>query len=227
MWINSLSIDGLYVNDLFADQEDGVCLLRIIDQLQPGMVAFGSKRVTLEPKNRIKKIENTNYAVSLCKELGLSMVNVGGVDICDGNKKLILAVMWQLMRKYTLGVLDSLAAKAGTGAVNEEMIVAWANARVAATGKSHRLRNLKDTSSSSGLFFLALVSAMDSRAVEQENVTPGVTAADKESNAKYAISCARKVGALVFLTFEDIVETKSKMIMTFLSGLWSVDMARN
>lgn len=101
MWINSLAIEGVYVQDLFADQDTGVCLLKIIDLLSPGAVSY--KRVTLEPKNRIKKIENTNYAVQLCKELGLSMVNVGGVDICDGNKKLILAVMWQLMRKYTLG----------------------------------------------------------------------------------------------------------------------------
>ena len=30
--------------------------------------------------------------------MDLVLVNIGGVDIVDGNKKLILAVMWQLMR---------------------------------------------------------------------------------------------------------------------------------
>ena len=98
--------------------------------------------------------------------------------------------------------------------------------QVTSIGKPHRLRNLKDTSSSNSLFFLSLVEAIDARAVDPAIITPGVSVTDKDSNAKYAISCARKVGALVFLTFEDIVETKSKMIMTLLSSLWTIDMER-
>lgn len=43
---------------------------------------------------------------------------------------------------------------------------------------------------------------------------------DQLMNAKYVISTARKIGALVFLTPEDIVEVKSKMVMTFVSSLW-------
>jgi hypothetical protein len=41
-------------------------------------------------------------------------------------------------------------------------------------------------------------------------------------NAKYAISIARKLGASIFLTWEDIKEVKSKMLMTFLAGLYDV-----
>ena len=52
----------------------------------------------MEPKSRFKEVENGNYAVDLCKMLKFSMVNVGGLDIVDGNKKLILAIIWQLMR---------------------------------------------------------------------------------------------------------------------------------
>jgi plastin-1 len=44
-------------------------------------------------------------------------------------------------------------------------------------------------------------------------------------NAKYVISCARKVGATVFLTPEDIVEVKSKMIVTFVASLWTAELA--
>lgn len=45
-------------------------------------------------------------------------------------------------------------------------------------------------------------------------------------NAKYAISCSRKIGACVFLTPEDIVEVKSKMIMTFVAELWAAFFVR-
>ncbi len=52
------------------------------------------------------------------------------------------------------------------------------------------------------------------------------TEEDQMLNAKYAISCSRKIGACVFLTPEDIVEVKSKMIMTFVAELWAAFFVR-
>ncbi len=43
-----------------------------------------------------------------------------------------------------------------------------------------------------------------------------------ENNAKYAISIARKLGATVFLIWEDIKDVKQKMIMTFVAALMEV-----
>lgn len=36
MWVNSLEIENLYLNDLFADLTDGIGLLKIMDRIQPG-----------------------------------------------------------------------------------------------------------------------------------------------------------------------------------------------
>lgn len=38
MWINSLNIDGLYINNLFSDCQDGVALIKVIEKVQPGIV---------------------------------------------------------------------------------------------------------------------------------------------------------------------------------------------
>lgn len=43
---------------------------------------------------------------SYCQLMRLTVVNVGGLDIIDGNRKLILAIMWQLMRRHTLNLLQ-------------------------------------------------------------------------------------------------------------------------
>jgi plastin-1 len=40
MWINSLNIDGVYVNNLFGDLDDGVVILKIIDEIRPGTVEW-------------------------------------------------------------------------------------------------------------------------------------------------------------------------------------------
>jgi plastin-1 len=183
-----------------------------------------SLRVNLNTTSKFKKVENCNYAVNIGKEIHLSLVNIGGVDIFDKNKKLILAVIWQLMRKYTLLVLAQLAAHQGISEVSEEHVIAWANQKVATSGRTSSMRNFKDQSLKSGTFLLDLVNAIEARAVNWDLVTAGSTDEERLSNAKYAISTARKVGACVFLTPEDIVEVKSKMIMTFVSGLWITDL---
>lgn len=128
------------------------------------------------------------------------------------------------LRRYTLLVLAQLASHSGVTEVTEEQVINWANQKVAASGKSSSMRNFKDQSLKTGTFFLDLVNAIEPRAVNWELVTPGSTEEECLSNAKYSISIARKIGACVFLTPEDIVEVKSKMLMTYVSGLWATDL---
>ena len=46
---------------------------------------------------------------------------------------------------------------------------------------------------------------------------------DKMSNAKYAISMSRKIGARVYALPEDLVEVKQKMVMTVFACLMVQD----
>jgi hypothetical protein len=59
--------------------------------------------------------------------------------------------------------------------------------------------------------------------VNYEIVSAGRSDEEAKDNAKYAISIARKMGATIFLLPEDIVEVKSKMILTFVGSLMAVD----
>jgi len=55
------------------------------------------------------------------------------------------------------------------------------------------------------------------------HVLPGHTKADKESNAKYAVSVARKVGCFVFLSAEDVVSGKPALMLMLLVALMARD----
>ena len=54
-------------------------------------------------------------------------------------------------------------------------------------------------------------------------VQAGANDEEKLLNAKYAISVARKLGAVIFLLPEDIVEVKPKMILTFVASIMALD----
>ena len=151
-----------------------------------------------------------------------SMVNIGGVDICDKNKKLILGIIWQLMRAHTINILTNLTP--GDKLVTDSEIIQWANDKVKSSGKASSIRNFNDSSLSTGQFLLDLCAAVESRAVDPSIVTAGGNPEQKLNNARYAISVARKIGACVFLTPEDIVEVKSKMCMMFVASLWNASL---
>jgi len=224
MWINSLNIDGLHINSLFEDVKDGLCLLKVIDKIQPGLVSW--KQVEMAPNNKFKKVSNNNYAVVLgkSKELNLSLVGIGGSDIVDGNKKLILGLTWQLMRAHTLRFLAEVQAKKfGGKPITDQMLLDWANEQVKSIGKERKITNFKDPALSDGLFFLDLLTAVEARVVSAEYIfDPPADDKQKLDNARYAISVARKLGCTLFLLPEDITEVKPKMILTFIASIMSV-----
>lgn len=222
MWINSLAIPGLYINGLFEDCKDGLALLKVMDKVQPGIVDW--KQVELKPGNKFKKVANCNYVVVLGKQMKFSLVGIGGSDIVDGNKKLLLALVWQLMRFHTLKFLAEVnKAKFGGKEVTDDMLVELANHTVQASGGHERMHNFKDPSLKTGLFFLAMLRAIEPRIIDQQYIVSEPNDEGCLLNAKYAISLARKLGAVVFLLPEDIVEVKPKMTLTFVASLLSIE----
>lgn len=227
MWINSLALDdgaggSIYINNLFEDCADGLVLLRVMDHISPGIVTW--KSVEKNPSNKFKKVSNCNYVVVLGKQLKFSLVNIAGNDIVGGNKKLILALVWQMMRCHTLKFLAEVQAKKfGGKEVKDEDLIAWANEKVASQGRSSTMASFKDKSLSNGIFFMDLLYAIEPRIIDFDFVKEGLNDEEKLLNAKYAISVARKLGAVIFLLPEDIVEVKPKMILTFIASIMAIE----
>jgi plastin-1 len=218
LWLNSLGIDP-FVNNLFSDLCDGLVILKVMDIVQPGIVDW--KRVNQNPNTVFKKVENCNYAVDLGKQMKFSLVGIGGKDIVDGNQKLILGLVWQLMRSHVLSILKKLGNN-----VNDQFMIDWANNKVKSSGKNSRMNDFKDSSLATSLFFLDLLNAIKPGCVDSDLVTQGFSDDDKMLNAKYTISIARKQGATIFLLPEDIVEVKHKMILTLVGSIMAVAIAQ-
>jgi len=226
MWMNSLGVKKLYVNNLFSDAVDGLVLLKVIDKIEPGSVKW-KRKVERKPNNRFKKLSNCNYAVDLGKQMKLSLVGVGGSDITDRNKKLILGFVWQLMRYHLLKFLSSLSNDGKP--VSDQDVLNWCNATIANSELSSKpqIKSFSDESLANGLYFINLVGAVDEQIVNWDLLTEGDNDENKLLNARYAISLARKMGAIVFLLPEDIVEVRNKMCMTFCAAVMAESYQRS
>ncbi|GMN51724.1 hypothetical protein TIFTF001_020885 [Ficus carica] len=222
LWINSLGI-ATYVNNVFEDVRNGWILLEVLDKVSPGSVNW--KHASKPPiKMPFRKVENCNQVVRIGKQLKFSLVNVAGNDIVQGNKKLILAFLWQLMRFNMLQLLKNLRSHSQGKEMTDADILKWANRKVKSTGRTSHVESFKDKSLSSGIFLLELLSAVEPRVVNWNLVTKGESDDEKKLNATYIISVARKLGCSIFLLPEDIMEVNQKMILTLTASImfWSL-----
>ncbi|KAI6104234.1 calponin homology domain-containing protein [Pisolithus sp. B1] len=173
LWLNSLGVEpGVY--NLFENLKDGLIILQAFDKILPGSVVW--RRVS-KPKggvqappstmledeeqddigvkpnqsslSRFKQVENTNYAVELGKQNGMHLVGIQGSDIVDGQKTLVLGLVWQLMRMNI------------TKTLTDTEMLKWANS-TAQKGKPgvRPIRSFKDPSLTTGLFFLNLLEGL-------------------------------------------------------------------
>ncbi|XP_057796697.1 fimbrin-5 [Salvia miltiorrhiza] len=222
LWINSLGVET-HVNNLFDDVRAGWVLLEVLDKAAPGSVNW--KQASKPPiKMPFKKLENANQVVSIGKDLNFSLVNIAGNDIVQGNKKLILAYLWQLMRFSMLQLLKNLRLHSQGKEIGDADILNWANEKVKRSGRSSQMESFKDKNLATGRFFLELLSSVEPRVVNWALVTKGTTDEDKKSNATYIISVARKLGCSIFLLPEDIIEVNQKMMLTLTASImyWSL-----
>ncbi|KVI10431.1 hypothetical protein Ccrd_011189 [Cynara cardunculus var. scolymus] len=141
LWINSLGISS-YVNNLFEDVRNGWTLLEVLDKVSPESVNW--KHATKPPiKMPFRKVENCNQVIKIGKHLKFSLVNVAGNDFVQGNKKLILAFLWQLMRFNMLQLLKNLRSRSNGKEITDADILNWANKKVKNTGRVSQMESFR------------------------------------------------------------------------------------
>jgi len=218
-WIQSMGIDcANLVDDI---QRDGLVLLKVEDKVQSGVVDWKAVNNTIKEgqQGKYQVLENDQKTIKYAKDMGLSCVNMSGDDLAKGNKKIILAITWQLMRKNLISMLSSLGEEGKQ--IGENEIIAWSNEKLKKQGL--KIDSVKDKSLGTGVYFCELCRSIKESAVNPDFITTGDTPEDAEKNAKYAISVARKLNISIFLLWEDIIDVKPKMITTFLGGLMLAD----
>ncbi|KAL1765535.1 plastin-3 isoform X1, partial [Sigmodon hispidus] len=224
-WMNSFGVN-LHVNHFYAQLTNLILFLLYLNCVTFPM-DWNKVNKTPYPKlgANMKKLENCIYAVELGKHpVKFSLVDIGGQDLNDGNPTLILALIWQLTRGYTLNVMEDL----GEGQkANDDIIVNWVNRTLSEGGKSTSIQSFKDKIISSSLAVVDLIDAIQPGCINYDLVKSGnLTEDDRHNNAKYAVSMARRTGARVYALPKDLVEVKPKMVMTVFACLMGRGMKR-
>jgi len=107
------------------------------------------------------------------------------------------------------------------GSKTETDLLTWCNESV----PDMKLANFRDKQLKDGVFLIKLLASIEPRIIDWDLVkTENASEEDMQQNAKYAISLARKLGAIIFLVWDDILGVNQKMMVIFVASIYDLKM---
>ncbi|XP_076211887.1 dystrophin isoform X10 [Aptenodytes patagonicus] len=150
-WINAqfAKFGRRYIEDLFHDFRDGRRLLELLECLT------GQKLAKEKGSTRVHALNNVNKALQVLQRNNVDLVNIGSSDIVDGNHKLTLGLIWNIILHWQVkDVMKNIMA--GLQQTNsEKILLSWVRQ---STRNYPQVNVINFTSSwSDGLAFNALL----------------------------------------------------------------------
>ncbi|KAI3401285.1 hypothetical protein diail_11991 [Diaporthe ilicicola] len=205
-WLNTkIDVRGLEVKDLVKDLSDGVILIHLLECLSQESLG----RYAAKPKLRVQRFENVNLGLDFVKSRGIQMVNMGAEDVVDGNRKIILGLIWTLILRFTISDINE------EGMTAKEGLLLWCQRKTACYEEC----DVRDFSASwnDGLAFCALLDIHRPDLIDYDQLDKS----DHKGNMQLAFDIAHKeIGIPKLLDVEDVCDVPKpdeRSLMTYIA----------
>ncbi|KAA8641883.1 hypothetical protein EYZ11_010238 [Aspergillus tanneri] len=205
-WLNDkLKVRQLFIDDLVLDLSNGVILIHLLEIL--GAESLG--RYASNPRLRVQKFENVNKSLDFIKGRGIQMTNIGAEDIVDGNRKIILGLIWTLISRFTISDINE------EGMTAKEGLLLWCQ-RKTACYEGVEVRDFS-TSWNDGLAFCALLDIHRPDLIDFD----ALDKKDHRGNMKLAFDiAANEIGIPDLLDVDDVCDVAKpdeRSLMTYIA----------
>ena len=166
-------------------------------------------RYASKPKLRVQKFENANKCLDFIKGRGIQMINIGAEDVVNGNRKIVLGLIWTLILRFTISDIneEGLSAKEG--------LLLWCQ-RKTACYEEVEVRDFS-TSWNDGLAFCALLDIHRPDLIDYDSLDKS----DHRGNMALAFDIASKeIGIPDLLDVEDVCDVAKpdeRSLMTYIA----------
>ncbi|RMY66679.1 hypothetical protein D0863_08286 [Hortaea werneckii] len=205
-WLNNkLTARNVQVNDIVTDLSDGVILIHLLEILSQESLG----RYAARPKLRVQRFENVNIALDFIKSRKIQLTNIGAEDIVDGNRKIVLGLIWTLILRFTISDINDQGLSAREG------LLLWCQRKTACYDEVE----VKDFSGSwnDGLAFCALLDIHRPDLIDFDNLDKS----DHRGNMQLAFDIASKeIGIPDLLDVEDVCDVAKpdeRSLMTYIA----------
>ncbi|KAJ9638542.1 uncharacterized protein PV06_09571 [Exophiala oligosperma] len=205
-WLNNKIVSReVAVKSLVTDLSDGIILIHLLEVLSNESLG----RYASNPRLRVQKFENVNKSLEFIKSRGIQMTNIGAEDVVDGNRKIILGLIWTLILRFTISDINE------EGMTAKEGLLLWCQRKTAC----YEGVEVRDFSSSwnDGLAFCALLDIHRPDLIDFDTLDKS----DHKGNMKLAFDIASKeIGIPDLLDVEDVADVPrpdERSLMTYIA----------
>lgn len=107
------------IKDLFADLRDGRKLLDLLEGLT------GQPLIKERGTTRVHALNNVNRVLQVLHQSNVELVNIGGTDIVDGNHKLTLGLLWNLILHWQVKDIMKAIMSDLQQTNSEKILLSW------------------------------------------------------------------------------------------------------
>ncbi|XP_052103817.1 filamin-C-like isoform X2 [Mytilus californianus] len=169
-WVNEqLKTKGIVVRDIRSELSEHLSTLVEVLQRQPIL------GITNRSDNQYARLQNITVALEAITSDGVRIVSIDSSDIADGNLKLILALIWQLILRYQIG---------NANIQNKSWLLAWIQAVIPQCKVTNLTTDWNDG--------LALNALLDFCMPGLSSHWRSLDRTDKANNCHYAMKLARQ-----------------------------------
>ncbi|XP_027947133.1 dystrophin [Eumetopias jubatus] len=215
-WINAQfsKFGKQHIENLFSDLQDGRRLLDLLEGLT------GQKLPKEKGSTRVHALNNVNKALRVLQKNNVDLVNIGSTDIVDGNHKLTLGLIWNIILHWQVkNVMKNIMA--GLQQTNsEKILLSW----VRQSTRNYPQVNVINftTSWSDGLALNALIHSHRPDLFDWNSVVCQQSATQR---LEHAFNIAKyQLGIEKLLDPEDVATTypDKKSILMYITSLFQV-----
>ncbi|XP_036083104.1 dystrophin isoform X4 [Rousettus aegyptiacus] len=215
-WINAQfsKFGKQHIENLFSDLQDGRHLLDLLEGLT------GQKLPKEKGSTRVHALNNVNKALRFLQKNNVDLVNIGSTDIVDGNHKLTLGLIWNIILHWQVkNVMKNIMA--GLQQTNsEKILLSW----VRQSTRNYPQVNVINftTSWSDGLALNALIHSHRPDLFDWNSVVCQQSATQR---LEHAFNIAKyQLGIEKLLDPEDVATTypDKKSILMYITSLFQV-----
>ncbi|XP_074180007.1 dystrophin isoform X1 [Rhinolophus sinicus] len=215
-WINAQfsKFGKQHIENLFSDLQDGRRLLDLLEGLT------GQKLPKEKGSTRVHALNNVNKALRVLQKNNVDLVNIGSSDIVDGNHKLTLGLIWNIILHWQVkNVMKNIMA--GLQQTNsEKILLSW----VRQSTRNYPQVNVINftTSWSDGLALNALIHSHRPDLFDWNSVVCQQSATRRLEHAFNIAQC--QLGIEKLLDPEDVATTypDKKSILMYVTSLFQV-----
>ena len=202
---NKVASRNVAVKSLVTDLSDGTILVHLLESLSNESLG----RYAANPKLRVQKFENVSKSLDFIKSKGIQMTNIGPEDVVDGNRKIILGLIWTLILRFTITDINQ------EGMTAKEGLLLWCQRKTACYDEVE-VRDFS-TSWNDGLAFCALLDIHRPDLIDYDLLDKS----DHKGNMKLAFDIATKeIGIPDLLDVEDVADVArpdERSLMTYMA----------